>query len=402
MTTDATRPTIALLIAQDHAYARSLCIGISAYARANGWRILSREIALGMPLEAYTGQINGIIGLSTDRDLPTLAKKYNAPLVCFGTPFPDSVPEFFILPDHNAIVRMGLEHLVSLGLRQVAFFGNKNNLSSGVRLKLFLELGKEYGLQISHFDQAFMDWSNTELWTKNKRQLAQWLMSLPLPCGILVTEDRCAAELSVTLESMDLNVPEDFSIISINDDQTTCEFCAIPVSSISLPTEEYGSRIAMILQDMMNGIPAPTVPIKMPPKGITVRRSSEMIHLGDSIIEKAVLRIRRDAPTHPLTVKELSQEFPLSKRAFVGRFTTVMGYPPKAEIDQVRTRQAKKLLEDPDLSVKEIAISMGFETTNVFSRFFRRVTDQSPTEYRQMCSATERPFPTREAIPGKE
>ena len=371
------RPTIALLFSQEHAYARKLCVGISEFARTHHWRILSTEIALGMPVEAYSGRIDGIIGLSHDRDLQNLAHKRKIPLVCFGTPFPDKIPDVYITPDHEAIVRKGMEYLLSLGLDHLAFFGYKENLSSGIRLREFLALASTKGVK------AFMDWAHKERWKQNKEELSSWLASLPRPCGILVAEDRLAVELSLTLEDLGLQVPQEFSILSINDEPMTCEFCTTPVSSISLPMEEYGVMVAKMLQDLLGGKPAPEKPVRMPPKGVTVRQSTEILHLGDPIIEKAVLRIRRDAPGYPITVEELASDLPLTKRAFVGRFTKVMGLPPKAEIDRVRHEHAKNLLTNLTLSVKEIALSMGFETTNVFSRFFRRVAGQSPTEFRE-------------------
>jgi len=47
-----------------------------------------------------------------------------------------------------------------------------------------------------------------------------------------------------------------------------------------------------------------------------------------------------------------------------------------------RIEKAKKLLKNPDKSVKEIAIEVGYHDPNYFSKVFKKVTSQTPKEYR--------------------
>ena len=43
---------------------------------------------------------------------------------------------------------------------------------------------------------------------------------------------------------------------------------------------------------------------------------------------------------------------------------------------------AKKMLEEPTVNIKDIGKSVGYEDSNYFTKVFRRITGQSPTEYR--------------------
>lgn len=52
-------------------------------------------------------------------------------------------------------------------------------------------------------------------------------------------------------------------------------------------------------------------------------------------------------------------------------------------IDEVRAATARQLLADPDLSLFEIARSLGYTTESAFRRAFRRWTGQSPSQYRR-------------------
>lgn len=44
--------------------------------------------------------------------------------------------------------------------------------------------------------------------------------------------------------------------------------------------------------------------------------------------------------------------------------------------------KTKKLLADPKISLKAIALEVGYHEPNYFSKVFRKMNDQSPTEYR--------------------
>ncbi len=51
-------------------------------------------------------------------------------------------------------------------------------------------------------------------------------------------------------------------------------------------------------------------------------------------------------------------------------------------IDEVRAATARQLLSDPDLSLLEISVALGYSTEAAFRRAFRRWTGQSPAHYR--------------------
>jgi AraC-like DNA-binding protein len=49
----------------------------------------------------------------------------------------------------------------------------------------------------------------------------------------------------------------------------------------------------------------------------------------------------------------------------------------------VRIAKAKKLLANPQARVSEIAFEAGFASLTHFNRMFKRITGQSPSEFRQ-------------------
>ena len=58
----------------------------------------------------------------------------------------------------------------------------------------------------------------------------------------------------------------------------------------------------------------------------------------------------------------------------------------------VRIARAKKLLANPQARITEVAYEAGFASLTHFNRMFRRITGQSPTDFRRKiqgaCSVT--------------
>lgn len=64
----------------------------------------------------------------------------------------------------------------------------------------------------------------------------------------------------------------------------------------------------------------------------------------------------------------------LFKQCFDQNFTSYLTH--------YRVEEAKKLLEQPTVNVKDIGRAVGYGDSNYFAKVFKRITGQSPTEYR--------------------
>ena len=64
----------------------------------------------------------------------------------------------------------------------------------------------------------------------------------------------------------------------------------------------------------------------------------------------------------------------LFKQCFDQNFTSYL--------TRYRIKEAKKMLEQPTVNVKEIGRAVGYGDSNYFAKVFKRITGQSPTEYR--------------------
>ena len=66
----------------------------------------------------------------------------------------------------------------------------------------------------------------------------------------------------------------------------------------------------------------------------------------------------------------------LFKQCFHKNFTSYL--------TEFRVAEAKKMLEEPTVNVKEIGKAVGYADSNYFAKVFKRITGQSPTEYRMV------------------
>ncbi len=84
----------------------------------------------------------------------------------------------------------------------------------------------------------------------------------------------------------------------------------------------------------------------------------------------------------PIKLDQLVQLSGMSRRSFLRMFQSTMGQPPMHYLARLRIRKACELLEQTELPVTDIAMSVGFLDSNYFSRQFRSLVGYSPTEYR--------------------
>ncbi|MEN6557425.1 MAG: AraC family transcriptional regulator [Thermoguttaceae bacterium] len=96
----------------------------------------------------------------------------------------------------------------------------------------------------------------------------------------------------------------------------------------------------------------------------------------------AVQRAIAENLDRPLPIRDLARRAHLSPSRFKTRFKAEVGVSPAEYVLRQRIARAKRWLRQRDRSVTEIAMLLGFSTTQYFATVFKRYTAQTPTEYR--------------------
>lgn len=84
-----------------------------------------------------------------------------------------------------------------------------------------------------------------------------------------------------------------------------------------------------------------------------------------------------------LQVERLAEWSNMSPRNFARLYTRQTGQTPAKAVESMRTEAARRLLEDSDLSVKQIAFECGFGDDERMRRSFMRLLNVAPSDYRQ-------------------
>ncbi len=103
------------------------------------------------------------------------------------------------------------------------------------------------------------------------------MKSLPGPLAVFAANDEKALEVLDACESAGLNVPEQVAIIGAENYLLAPDAMHTPISSVDTNLETLGYTGAALLEDLMNGKPAPTKPIRVPAVGIVTRKSSDLL-----------------------------------------------------------------------------------------------------------------------------
>lgn len=99
------------------------------------------------------------------------------------------------------------------------------------------------------------------------------------------------------------------------------------------------------------------------------------------MISRSRLRIR-EALESSLTIQQVAEEMGISYSNFRKLFKEHTGISPATYQQDLRLQRAKEMLSTTDISVKEIAYRLNFESPDYFSAKFKAKTGRRPSELR--------------------
>jgi AraC family transcriptional regulator len=85
----------------------------------------------------------------------------------------------------------------------------------------------------------------------------------------------------------------------------------------------------------------------------------------------------------PIGLEDLAAQARLSRYHFCTAFRITTGRTPHAWLTEQRMARARSLLSDPDLTVSQVALAVGYATQSAFAASFRKVVGLTPTQFRR-------------------
>ncbi|MGC3992022.1 MAG: substrate-binding domain-containing protein [Chthoniobacteraceae bacterium] len=283
--------------------------------------------------------------------------------------------------------RLAADHLLSLGLKSLFFFGWSDQWYSHQRNLGFTARCAEAGASSGQYLCPSLE-RPEQNWLSRISKVTEWLRELPRPVGIFAVQDYRAQFLMEVCQEARLRVPQDIAIIGMDNDVTVCECVEPKLSSISRNSEEVGWEAAALLHRMMEGEREEIHDILIEPAGIVARRSTDFLYAADPVVQGALDYMRENLQAS-FNIMAVADYLGISKRALEIRFRSALSNSPHEYLTLLRIRRAQELMALPQKrTLKQLAVESGFGTVQTFYSAFQRYTGQLP----KLRGGTFRPF----------
>jgi len=383
--TRAGPPRVALLVETSNAYGRGLLAGVAEYVAAHGpWSVYLPEAGraddtAAARLRGWRGE--GVLVRAEDRATARAAAGCGSAVVDLSSAgLLPGVPA--VHSDTAAEAALAFDHLWERGFRHLGFCGVSGYPWVRWQQDRFAELAAAAGADLSVHVEPLRLAAGNRGWSADRNALGKWLTRLPKPVGIFACYDLRGQQVLDACRSSGLAIPDAVAVVGVDDDAVRCSLSDPPLSSVAPDARRVGYQAAELLARLMGGEPVAAGMRLVPPTGVSARRSTDALAVPDADVA-AALRFIRDHCCEPITVGDVLDQVPLSRRSLEGRFTRLVGRTPHAEILRGRVERAKQLLAGTDLPIKAVAERVGVATPEYLSVLFRKATGTSPSGYRE-------------------
>jgi len=358
-------------------YYQEMHLGVARFARQHRWHV---TFDFDEPIPpAWNGQ--GVLTLlGAGNDYWKQLQRLKLPIVDLAESRPEiALPR--VTMDNAAIATMAANFFVDRGFRQFAFVHRRDLGVSRRRRRYFQQVVDAHGHECH-----VLSWQAERRKRPDNREqrrvwLEQRLKALPKPLAVLARDIEAVEVLEACL-SAGLAVPDQVSVLGIDNTETICNSLYISLSSIDPNLELVGYEGAALLERVIHGEKIPETPIYIPPRGIVERASTDSLATDHRYVA-AALRFIRDHAAEPIGMAEIVKQVPMSRSGLEKAFREHYVRAPIEQLKHIRLDMVKKMLRDTGDSLAVIARKSGFQTAHNLCRVFRKECEMTPKQYRE-------------------
>ena len=263
--------------------------------------------------------------------------------------------------------------------RNFAFYGNKGVVWSRERAEGFRREVEKSGGNYYYFESENL---SGEEWGTSYIELDEWLLSLPKPVGLFACDDSFALRVSQMCKINNILIPEEISLLGVDNDELICHLSDPPISSIVTDVEKGGYEAGRLIDRMGNNEIQDPFNIIIKPTRIELRKSTEKYDIENDYISQVVNFIE-DHFTSDIDIEGLTELVPLSRRSLEVKFKEEMGKSIYQFILGCRIDYFANLLLTTDRTLFDLALESGFNDCKNIPRIFKKIKGCTPIEYRK-------------------
>jgi LacI family transcriptional regulator len=373
------RQVLLALMDTHHGYLK----GVIRYAREHHWQLATEMIYNARIPHGWKG--DGIVSFTGFRDdLADFIRKAEVPVVEISFMREDlAVPQ--VGGDDDQIGRMAAEHFLDRGYQHYAWAPFIRTSAGDQRHASFVKRLRAAGFDcqdLPPLSYAEADSEQTN-WLARRHRLIAALIAMPKPLAIFAFNDCAACEVLNACEEAGIPVPESVAVLGVDNDLLFCEMPGIQLSSIRHDLEGIAYEACALLDRLMSGEPAPAEPLRRPPLGLVTRRSTDILAVNNLQVAKALRLIREEFANPVLDVTRIVAATGISRRSLEIAFRRELNRSPGEEILRLRLDKVRRLLEEGDLTIAEVARASGFSHPNHLHRIFKKHFGLTPRVFQK-------------------
>lgn len=371
---------ILLLIDYSSEFDRKLLRGLVRYSKENGpwlfYRMSSYYADLlgkdGLLEWARTWQADAIIGqwkrddvnFLKELDIPVVLQNYHHRSTIFSN----------LTGDYEGTGAMAANFFIKKMYNNFAFFGINGLVWSDERREGFKKEVEKHGGDFYYLEFDIYS-------TVNRTAVSDWLKALPKPVALFCCDDAHALFISETCKINGIQIPEEISLLGVDNDDLMCSISDPPISSIVLDVEEGGYMIGKKIHSRITGELTENFNVVIEPTRIELRQSTERININDSNVLRVITYIEDNFGTD-IKIDSIIDDVPLSRRSLEVKFKKETGTTIYQYILRCRCEHLAYMLVTTNRPIIEIAYEAGFTDYNNIARVFKKFYGCSPVEYR--------------------
>ena len=213
------------------------------------------------------------------------------------------------------------------------------------------------------------------------RRLESWLLDLPKPVALFAANDRTACDVHALCTRNGIRIPDDVSLLGIDNIASICEGVTPKISSILSDFEQGGWLCADLLMERLANPHLKKALRFYPTLGI-IRRGSTEVRAGYDSKTLFAVNVIRARACEGLTVADVAAEMGCSRRMAEMKFRQSTGRTIKNLITETRLSRAQVLIRDRGIPIPDVAKSCGYGTENAFRIAFVKRFGKSPNAAR--------------------
>ena len=286
----------------------------------------------------------------------------------------------FVKSDPSAVGREAANTLLKQGIyKSYGYAGYRTDDDWSVeRGRAFRDALEEAG-----FVGRMMDITHYKDKVEDKATVAEWLRTLPKPCGILAACDDRAFEILDICKEIGLKVPAEVGIMGVNNDPILCENTDPKLSSIQPDFIGEGRLAAELLEQMMSGerISSKDRLFTVGIRTIVHRESTIAQSESGKLVQKILSYITKEA-TRGIGVKDVAKKFKVSRSLLELRFRELQNESVYEAMLRIRLDEVKRLLRQTNDPISEITQACGWKSPIPPKALFKRRFGMSMREFR--------------------